>query len=420
MGNENEIGGRSEYTDSSEQGGFVELWTHCPELFISDQLHSFVIAGHLLGAAGLGALSVGFFAYLLLLNLLRALVTEPVIAVSSVRTLDERSASSRHALSLTIAAVVPACVSMAVVGIVLSGQVGRGILLFAPWLAPALLQDLGRSLVFRDRDGGSVALSDVAWLLTMIVLTPLAVRDGSDWAVVGCWGAGSVVGAAVALRQGVATPSLPGIALAWWRREIWPFARWLGAQATLFAAISFLTTLLLVAVLGTYDYGGLVAVQTVLTPLTLLGVAIALPGLPFLSRIIHVSRRHALGVAAKLGGIITLLTAVYLLVLLTLPGTLSVLFWTAVQRVSLDRRTNRSRPGSRCTRDRIPPFPQGGQGWARSRDDRNAPCSPLSCTFGQLWSPLWGSDGVAWANVVTSVIAGAVLLAIIATKLREN
>ena len=195
-----------------------------------------------------------------------------------------------------------------------------------PWFAPALVQDLGRSVVFRDRAGRSTALSDLTWLVVMFALVPFAFATGSDWAVVGCWGAGSVAGAAVALWQLHWRLRSPAVAALWWKSEIWPFGRWLGLQAVLFSLISFVAVLALVSILGARDFGGLVAVQTVLTPLTLLGPAIALPGLPLLSRIIQISPRRALRVAAKLGGLLTFLTAVYVFIVYWFPDTLSIVF----------------------------------------------------------------------------------------------
>lgn len=286
----------------------------------------FVVAGHVIGVAGLGALSVGFFTYLFLLNILRALVTEPLVALSSARGPAERRASAHSAISLTITATVPVSAVMALVGLVLSGEIGRGFLAFAPWLAPALVQDLGRSIVFRDRAGGSAALSDATWLLIMIAIIPVAFLTGSVWAIVGCWGAGSAAGAAVTLWQVRWKPSSPGVALAWWKSEIWPFGRWLGIQSVLYSAIYVVTVFALIGILGTHDYGGLVAVQTVFNPLTLLAAAIALPGLPLLSRIVAASPRRALVVAAQIAALTTFVAGAYFLVLHFLPGVLAFVF----------------------------------------------------------------------------------------------
>src|SRR3954447_4115873 len=67
-----------------------------------------VIAGHVLGASGLGTLLIGFAAYVLLLGFLRALLTEPLLASSSGRDLAEKVLSARAALTLAVVTSVSA------------------------------------------------------------------------------------------------------------------------------------------------------------------------------------------------------------------------------------------------------------------------------------------------------------------------
>jgi O-antigen/teichoic acid export membrane protein len=97
-------------------------------------------------------------------------------------------------------------------------------------------------------------------------------------------------------------------------------------QQLLYGVTSYTTVLLVAAALGTRDYGGLRAVQSVFTPLTLLGPALALPGLPMISRLVAREPRRALRISAKLGIFITGLTAAYVASLYALPGALGVFF----------------------------------------------------------------------------------------------
>lgn len=285
-----------------------------------------VIAARVLGPAGLGTIAVGFAAYLLLLGFARGLVTNPLIANSAALDPSERAETARFALTVTLAGGLPAAAVLAGAGAVLPAQYGRGILLFAPWLVPTLVQDLGRSIVFRDRRGKSTALSDATWLLTMAVFAPVAFTTGSEWAVVGCWGLGAVAGAAVALRQIRCLPAPLGRALRWWRSEAWPFGRWLLLSATLYGVASYTTVLALAGILGVTDFGGFRAVQSVFGPLTLIGPAIALPGLPLIARAAASSPRRALAITWQLAGVVTLVTLVYLVVVYTFPGLLPFLF----------------------------------------------------------------------------------------------
>jgi O-antigen/teichoic acid export membrane protein len=282
-----------------------------------------IIAARALGPAGLGTIAVGFAAYLLLLGFARGLVTNPLIAGSASRSSAERAETARSALTVTLAAGLPAAGILAAIGAAAPAQYGRGVLVFAPWLVPTLVQDLGRSIVFRDRRGKITALSDATWLLTMAAVAPLAFTTDTEWAVVGCWGVGAVGGAAIALRQIRCLPAPLGAALRWWKSEAWPFGRWLLLGGTLYGVASYTTVLALAGILGTSDFGGLRAVQSAFAPLTLIGPAIALPGLPLIAR---ASPRRALAITWQLAGVAMLVTIVYLLVVYAFPGLLPFLF----------------------------------------------------------------------------------------------
>ena len=260
-----------------------------------------IIAGHILGPAGLGSIYIGFAAYISLLVVQRALVTEPLLATSSSLDTGQRAATARHALTITLVGAIGTTVLLAGVGMAIPSQFGRGMLLFAPFITPAVVQDLGRSTVFRDQRGVRTVLSDLCWLVLMTALAPLAFLIRSDWAVVGVWGVGSVVGAGVALSLVRQAPSPLKAAIRWWRGEPWQLGRWLGLQATLRSVAAYTWVLSLAGILGTAEYGGLRAVNVVFAPLSLLGPAIALPGLPMISRIVTSSPRRALKMAAQSG-----------------------------------------------------------------------------------------------------------------------
>jgi O-antigen/teichoic acid export membrane protein len=285
-----------------------------------------VIAAHVLGVAGLGTISLGFAAYILLLGFERGLLTDPLIASSAAQGRLEREATARLAVTVALVAFLPASILLALVATLLPPRFGLGILLFLPWIGPALLQDLGRSILFRDRRGPSVMLSDGTWLLAMAATAPIAFTSASEWAVTGCWGVGALAAAGVATWQIRGMPASLREALAWWKSEAWPFGRWLLGGGVLYSVLSYASLFALAAVLGAREFGGLRAVQSVFGPLTLIGPAVALSGFPLVSRLLAVSRSRALGVAAALGGAITLVTAAYLVTLYLAPNTLGLVF----------------------------------------------------------------------------------------------
>lgn len=285
-----------------------------------------VIAGHVLGPSGVGTLIVGFSAYLVLLGFQRGLVTDPLVVGSSARSPAERAARANFALTLTLAASLPAAGMVAALGFLLPEQLGRGMLLFAPWIVPALIQDLGRSIVFRDRYGPYTVLSDGMWLLAMAGTAPLAFMKADDWAVVGCWGIGAVLGAVVVLAQVRWRPTPLREAISWWKAEASRLGRWLWMEGALYNAATYSSVLALVSILGTREFGGLSAVQSAFAPLSLLAPALSLPGLPLVSRIVTHSPRHGLMVALQLGALITVLTSFYVALLSSFPGLLAFFF----------------------------------------------------------------------------------------------
>jgi O-antigen/teichoic acid export membrane protein len=86
----------------------------------------------------------------------------------------------------------------------------------------------------------------------------------------------------------------------------------LAAESIVYTVTTQLLVFLIAGILGTGPLGGLRAVQTLFGPLTLLASALALPGLPAISRAIAVSTDHAARLAIRIGGLAVFLTGAYL------------------------------------------------------------------------------------------------------------
>ena len=377
-----------------------------------------IIAGHILGPGGLGRISVGFAAYFALLGFERALVTDPLIASSSARTALEQRASARHAVTVGFLAALPAAAGLAGLGLVLPAQIGRGMLLFAPWLVPALIQDLGRSIVFRDRRNHSSAFSDATWLMTMLVVSPLAFVFRSDWLVTGTWGVGALAGALVAITQIGWRPTTVPRALRWWKSRAWRFGRWLGAQQVLYTAATFTTVVALAGILGAQDYGGLRAIQSILAPLTLLGPAMALPGLPLVVRALDTSPRRGLVIAAHLAALTMVATLAYVVLIYQLPGALSLFFG----REFLHFRSIIIPIGV----GQVIAAPAFGLTLFLMAEQRGAGLllvntlnAGLYLAFAVVFGSAYGLHGAAWAYAASSAIGEAVLLLVLRRRLRE-
>ena len=285
-----------------------------------------VVAGRLLGPSGLGIIFIGFSSYLVALGLLRAFVVDPLIAMSSTTTDTAKGLADRA--GLTIVGCV-GCVSSGIlvaVGFFTSGSFTRGLLVFGPWLLPALVQDYLRCLLFRDGRGKFVTVLDGTWLLILVCSIPFVVWIDADWAVASAWGIGALVAATMGLFSVRIRPQRPLKALAWWRENAVSLGRWLAGASVVYTVCSYAGVLILGLVLGTVDLGGFRAVLSAMTPLSLIVPALSLPGLPALARASARSTGEATRLATRLGLGASVIASAYVLIFGLAPGLLGALF----------------------------------------------------------------------------------------------
>jgi O-antigen/teichoic acid export membrane protein len=273
-----------------------------------------VLAGRVLGAAGLGEAFIGFSVYLVAMGVQRRLVTDPLVASTAVADDDVRRRTAIHTLTFSLTAAVLVALGATAVGLALPGFAGRGILLFTPWLVPALVQDAMRNVLFRDHRGAAAAVNDGSWLAVMAVLAVPAWAIGTSWAVVGCWGAGALAAMILGFFQLGMRPRDPRGAWRWWRRDALPFGKWNAGAAFMANIAGTASTFILAAILGAESVGGLRAAQSVFAPLTLVIPAISMPGLPAVSRALREGGfRPARRKALRLSAIAVCVTALYVL-----------------------------------------------------------------------------------------------------------
>jgi O-antigen/teichoic acid export membrane protein len=279
-----------------------------------------ILAGRWLGPADLGLVAVGFAAYVIALVLLRATVTEPAVVTSADP--EHRSTSTRAGLTLTLGAGIAIALVLAGIGLSMRGTVAGGLLLFAPWIVPALLQDFWRFTLFGRARRSHAAANDLVWLVVMAAAVPIAWSWNEPWAIVGCWGLGATIAAFVGFAQVRVGPASLRTSLAWWRTEAASLGGWLAVEAGFLVLGSQGAVLLLASVIGTADLGGLRAVQSIFVPLTLIGPAITLPGLPALASALGRSTEEARALATRLTLLALVLAGTYVGVFLLAPGSL--------------------------------------------------------------------------------------------------
>jgi O-antigen/teichoic acid export membrane protein len=261
-----------------------------------------VVAARELGPEGVGAVYIGFTIYLVALGLLWALIADPLVVSSAALVLEKRQRATRAATTATLTLAAGSALVAATAGMLLPSGLGRGLVLFAPWIVPALLRDLFRTALFRDQRGAVAACTAVAWVGVMIVTVTLTlVWDlRSDWAVVGSWGLGVTASAALGLASTRAWPERPVAAWRWWHTRAWPLGRWLGAESVLTSAQTQVMTLLLAGVLGVAELGGLRAAQSLFALMTLVGPGLAIAMLPATRRSLETSVPAALALATRM------------------------------------------------------------------------------------------------------------------------
>jgi O-antigen/teichoic acid export membrane protein len=277
-----------------------------------------ILAGRFLGAAGLGLIFLGFSAYLLVMSALRGFVLDPFVVVTAPLDPAQRESATRACMTLVFCVAIVTSVAMAGLGLMLRDPLGRGLLVFSPWIAATLIQDQWRSVLFRDRRGAAAALNDGVWLVGMVLILPFAWAHPSDWSVAAAWGGGAAVAALFGWTQVRLRPSSVAEATEWWRRDIRRLGWWFGAENLITSAGGQVSVFLLALVLTASDLGGIRVAQVVFAPMTLVGEAFFLPGVPIMTRALAVSLPEARRWAWRLGLGALLLIGLYYAVVIPL------------------------------------------------------------------------------------------------------
>jgi O-antigen/teichoic acid export membrane protein len=186
------------------------------------------------------------------------------------------------------------------------------LLVVSPWMMPICAQDLWRTVLFRDGRGGHATGNDALWALTMLMTGAVAIVVPSEWSVVGVWGAGATAGALLGLQQTRTIPAGIAASLTWWRQACWPLGRWLAADRLALNLGTQGVVFLVAGFLGGAELGGYRAAQSIFAPITLLGPAIALPGLPAITLAARRSWERGLRLSLAVSGVALVLTVAYL------------------------------------------------------------------------------------------------------------
>jgi O-antigen/teichoic acid export membrane protein len=249
---------------------------------------------HTLGAVQFGAFSLAYVTYGFALNASRGLATDPLMVRFSGTDVAawRRAVATCTGTAALVGLATGACALVA--ASVLSNTAGRAFLALGLTLPGLLMQDSWRYSFFALGHGGQAFLNDTVWAVTLLPALILlrATGHGDVFWFVLAWGLSATVAAGVGPLQARVVPRLAG---AWvWisqHRDLGP--RYL-AEGTSNSAATQLRTYGIGLALGLASIGYVQAAGTLMGPMTILFLGMALVTLPEAARILRRSPQHLL------------------------------------------------------------------------------------------------------------------------------
>ncbi len=222
-----------------------------------------VAVARVAGAAGLGAFAFAYMAWVVLTDIHRALITDPMAIEGDVRTQGTRGIQRGFAAEVLLGSA--AAVVFGLVGGVLllahAHTFATAILSLAPWLPLLLLQDYWRNVSFMRQQPGRALANDTVFNCVQAAgfAAIFVAHVHSIAAVIMAWGLGGFAGGIYGLFQYRVIPTLRGglsLITSRWGMSKWlagnSLTGWGSSQAYLYVAG---------AILGPAGLGGLKAAQ---------------------------------------------------------------------------------------------------------------------------------------------------------------
>jgi O-antigen/teichoic acid export membrane protein len=284
-----------------------------------------VLAARNLGPSGLGTIALGLAAYLVVLGLERALIITPLLTRESAspRAPDD---ALKAAVSATVAGGLVCTLAGILLGSSSEGAWARGLLVFAPWLVPALMHVLLRSWLYRVARSRVAAVSSAIWLVAMLLAAGAGLRS-SDMEITAAWGIGACAAAAfAALTTDSFGFARPRPSARWLADEAAHVGGWLAGSSILYNVLAYARIGGLSAILGPAAVGGYRAVEAAFSPSSLTVEALTYSGLPALRDAFERDRRSAWTLAVKLSALNFALVATYVAIVVIFEDLVFVVF----------------------------------------------------------------------------------------------
>jgi O-antigen/teichoic acid export membrane protein len=247
-----------------------------------------VAVARIAGIAALGAYSLAYVIWLVMADLHRSLVTDPMAIENDVHQPD---ATERVRVGLAAELSIGFAMGAVCAGggllLLTAGQHAYGVCLLAlsPWIPVLLAQDYWRWIGFMSAKPGRALANDVLFVLAQVLCFALLYLAGlrSSVLAIEAWGLGAAAGALFGLGQFSILPTARGGMKR--LRQRWPLSKWLvsGSLTTWGASQGYV--ILTGAILGPVGLGGLrAALSLVSGPSVVLLQAGGSVGLPEASR----------------------------------------------------------------------------------------------------------------------------------------
>lgn len=261
-----------------------------------------VAAARSLGPAGVGTIAVGYSAFLVVLGLERALIIDPFLT-SVHQATDATRRALAGALSSTIVFGLTATAIFLVLSATFHGTVAAGMNAFAPWLTPALVQALLRAAAFRAEAGRIAALSSVVWITSLVVLMAAGAR-GSATMLATAWGVAAILSITpLLLKTAGVRLAAPQQAYRWFTQDALSLGRWLASASIVSAATSYALMAAVTVILGAAAVGGYRAIESAFSFLSLIGMALANPGIRAMQHEVARGRKAAARLTIRLSAL---------------------------------------------------------------------------------------------------------------------
>jgi O-antigen/teichoic acid export membrane protein len=227
-----------------------------------------VVVARIAGPSGLGAFAFAYAAWIMLTNIHRALITDPMAILGDARA-EDAVERIRRGFAAEIALGLAATAVLVLVGVILLfvglRTFGLALLALVPWVTFLNLQDYWRWIGFMQGRPGKSLANDAMFDLAMAIALVFVVVSGqhSVFAIVSAWGLGAVAGAVFGLWQfGIRPGFRGGVGLL---RARWNLSKWLVASSATSWGSSQLYLIIPGIILGPAALGGLKAAQGLVT-----------------------------------------------------------------------------------------------------------------------------------------------------------